>query len=134
MGPGTSPGGKGYGVLPGTGGGWVCALEKVQTNRANAATKANFIIFILDASLRAQGYAPHRRSTSSEQKPGPIAARSPHVPGAGRQCCNVSSKTNKTEAEDRLPVLRRQLQETSRARGLTPSAASVASSTLGPPV
>ena len=44
-----------------------------------------------DVDVLCQSY--HLNRTSSEQKPGPIAASSPHVPGAGRRRSMVSSST-----------------------------------------
>src|SRR5271168_2587030 len=55
----------------------------------------------------------HSSKTNSAQKPGPIAASNPSVPGSGRRFFMTSSSTTSTEADDKLPVLRRQSQETS---------------------
>src|ERR1019366_7421641 len=46
-------------------------------------------------------------NTSSEQKPGPIAASTLHSPALGRRSIMNFSSTARTEAEERLPVLRR---------------------------
>ena len=54
---------------------------------------------------RSPGY--QRNRTSSEPKPGPMAARMLQVPGAGRARVMVISSTAKTEAEERLPMVRR---------------------------
>lgn len=46
----------------------------------------------------------HFSNSISEQNPGPIAAITPTVPGAGRRCFMVSSKTISTDAEDKFPI------------------------------
>src|SRR6202142_1069983 len=76
----------------------------------------------------------HLNRTSSEQKPGPIAASRPHVPGAGRRRSMVSSSTWRTDAEERLPALRSQSQETASWPSCRPSASCMPSTPLGPPV
>ena len=55
-------------------------------------------------------------------------------PVAGRLRFMTSSRTHRTEADERLPVLRRQSQESCRSFRCSPSASWVASRTLGPPV
>src|SRR5580658_5002880 len=76
----------------------------------------------------------HRKSTSSEQNPGPMAASILIVPGAGLLCIYTSSSTSSTDVEEMLPTLRRQFHDASRSFDVSPSATSVASSTFGPPV
>src|SRR5258708_6520734 len=75
-----------------------------------------------------------RSSTTSEQKPGPIAAITPRVPVGGRRCAITSSSTHSTEADDRFPILRRQSHDTCNSPSCSPNASCVASSTFGPPV
>ena len=73
-----------------------------------------------------------RSSTSSEQKPGPIAISTPWVPGAGGRSRRVSSSTCSTDAEDRLPTRASDSQVSRTASRGTSSAASSASITFGP--
>lgn len=49
------------------------------------------------------GGAHHCSRSSSEQKPGPIASRIPRLPGLGGAFAITSSRTIRTEGEERLP-------------------------------
>src|SRR3984957_1398570 len=69
---------------------------------------------------KVSGY--HRSKTNSEQKPGPRAPRMLQVPGSGRRRVMNSSRTTRTEAEERLPTLRRHCQEASSAWSARPRA------------
>src|SRR5438270_1065766 len=80
------------------------------------------------------GFLYHCNNRSSEQKPGPMAAITPSVPGAGRRRFITSSNTTSTDADDKLPVLRRQSQDASSSPFFKPSESCIASSTFGPPV
>jgi hypothetical protein len=93
------------------------------------------------ASLSAALEAPRRlvssaqacRSSSSEQKPGPIASSTPLVPGFGGRCSSVRSRMSITDALERLPALRSESQEIATASSSRPSESRAASSTFGPP-
>src|SRR5271168_3767299 len=63
----------------------------------------------------------HSSKTNSEQKPGPIAASRPIVPGSGRRFFMTSSSTTSTEAEERFPTFRRQSHEASSCPSCNPS-------------
>ena len=64
----------------------------------------------------------HRSRTSSAEKPGPIAARSPTSPGRASLASRKSPSTNSTEADERFPTSRSERQERSSAAGGSPSA------------
>ena len=49
------------------------------------------------------GGAHHCSRRSSEQKPGPIASKTPRLPGRGGAFAMTSSRTMRTEGEERLP-------------------------------
>ena len=68
----------------------------------------------------------HSSATNSEQKPGPMAANSPKVPGLGRRFFITSSSTISTEADDRFPIRRKQSHEAANWPFSSPSAAAVA--------
>ena len=55
----------------------------------------------------------HCSNKSSEQKPGPMAAINPNVPGAGGRCFMTSSSTTGTDADDKSPIFFGQSQEAS---------------------
>src|SRR5690606_30111117 len=74
-----------------------------------------------------------RSSTSSAQKPGPMASNMPQVPARGRGSSRLRSSTISTDALDRLPTLARLSRVTSRARGPSASASMTPSITAGPP-
>src|SRR5438874_4120855 len=76
----------------------------------------------------------HSSSTISEQKPGPMARRSPRSPGHASPEPSRSESTKRTEAEERFPTLCRESQLRCMAGRESSSASSTASSTLGPPV
>src|SRR5204863_335708 len=76
----------------------------------------------------------HSSSTISEQKPGPMARRSPRSPGRASPEPSRSESTKRTEAEERFPTLCRESQLRCMAGRESSSASSTASSTLGPPV
>src|SRR5262249_11193477 len=80
------------------------------------------------------GAGHHSSSTSSAQKPGPIASSSPSSPFFACPLSSNSESTKRTEAEDRLPTSRKLRHERSRAPSGNSSAASNALSTFGPPV
>ena len=71
-------------------------------------------------------------STSSAQKPGPIASSSPGVPAGGGRFAIVSLRTCSTEADERLPTSAGR-QVSSSASSPRPRASWTASSTFGPP-
>src|ERR1700739_2188939 len=75
-----------------------------------------------------------RSNNSSEQKPGPIAARMLYVPGLPRWWASTFCKTTSTEAEERLPTCFRHSHESFRSPDANPRLSSTASRTLGPPV
>src|SRR6266550_1117958 len=76
----------------------------------------------------------HSSNTISEQKPGPMARRSPRSPGRATPEASRSESTKRTEAEERFPTLCRESQLFCIAAREISSASSIASSTLGPPV
>ena len=82
---------------------------------------------------RERRHATPRASTSSEQKPGPIAITTPHDPGTGGRSRRVSSRTCSTEDDDRLPIRESESQVSCTASRGRPSDSSIASITLGPP-
>src|SRR2546422_11485725 len=57
------------------------------------------------------GAVHHRSSTSSEQKPGPIASSKPTSPARASPERTSSSRTKSTDAEERFPTPRRESQE-----------------------
>src|SRR5207248_2984749 len=80
------------------------------------------------------GGGHHRRSTSSEQKPGPMATSNPRSPSFASPESSKSRSTNRTEAEERFPTERRDSQVRASASAGRSRACSNASSTRGPPV
>src|SRR5207248_9746076 len=80
------------------------------------------------------GRRHHRRSTSSEQKPGPMATSNPRSPPFASPESSRSRSTNRTEAEERFPTERSDSQVRASASAGSSSASSNASSTRGPPV
>ena len=75
----------------------------------------------LDAEEREENEVPahHRRRTSSAQRPGPSASRSPHAPGGGRCASIVSRNTINTDALERLPTRRSWRIRRSRLPGIS---------------
>src|ERR1035437_9586559 len=71
---------------------------------------------------RRGGY--HCRRTSSEQKPGPIAIRSPRSPFTGSSDARSSPRTKSTDADERFPVSFSDLHERARAPSGSSSALS----------
>jgi hypothetical protein len=61
-----------------------------------------------------------RRSTSSEQHPGPSAISSPWLPGAGGRSRRVSASTCRTEAEERLPIAAEDARVSARSTSVSP--------------
>src|ERR1700733_2289011 len=70
-------------------------------------------------------------STSSAEKPGPMAIISPREPGGGGSVM-VSERISSTETDDRFPLLRRDFRVRSNASFGTSSTFSTASITFGP--
>src|SRR5262249_17204074 len=76
----------------------------------------------------------HLSSTSSEQKPGPMAKSSPRSPARASPESSSSRSTNSTDADDRLPVFSSESHDRCSAVCGSESASANACSTLGPPV
>src|SRR5690606_251403 len=84
------------------------------------------------AALR--GARPSRRSsTSSVLTPGPNARRTAGTPGGASVRASVAASTWSTDADDRLPVVRRASRLVARSSSSRPSASRTASRTRGPP-
>src|SRR5262249_14163414 len=76
----------------------------------------------------------HSSSTSSEQKPGPIASKSPLSPGRASPEESKSESTKRTDAEERFPTCSSESQLRRMAERGSSRVSSTASSTRGPPV
>src|SRR5215469_17682931 len=85
------------------------SLSPGECGRQSAGTTSDdeHVIFTFAQSVH------HSSATSSEQKPGPMAASRPKVPGSGRRFFMTSSSTTNTDADERFPTRRRQSHEAS---------------------
>src|SRR5262249_28076848 len=92
-------------------------IESAQSRRAGqrqagrSAAANNNIGRAWNIRVHFSGY--QRSNTNSEQNPGPMAASKPSVPGSGRRFFITSSSTTRTEADDRLPTLRKHSHDAS---------------------
>src|SRR5208337_4216869 len=82
---------------------------------------------------RCCGSRYHWRRIISAQNPGPIAKRTPYVPDSGALFMRVSSRTRRTEAEERFPNRFRHSREVATASSGRPRVSLMAFNTFGPP-
>ena len=128
--------GDGGGEASGSGSGdeYVAVMVTHVSSESDVSSQRSVSVWHLAFGVpRSENYSPqraylqkrlrhHSRRSISELKPGPMAARMLLVPGAGRRCFMISSRTTRTEAEERLPTRRRTSQETSRSSRERPRA------------